>query len=120
MEEKIIKEMVLDNHQKVQLLDISREISVDAYLVAMVARMAVAVDRTLFSDKELSLIEFDDVTTKLGSHVLFEHTNQRNFIMAVNKDRVLQELVDIFADTMLPYLSKRSFPKKLILKRYGE
>jgi len=120
MREKIINDIVLENHQKVKILDISRKISVDGYLVAMVARMAVAVEKNLFSNEELSLISFDDIKEKLGSHVLFEYTNQRNFIMAANKDRVLHEIVNTFMENMIKYLSKASFPRKLILKRYHE
>ncbi|MBF0257838.1 MAG: hypothetical protein HQK62_03195 [Desulfamplus sp.] len=120
IEEKLIKEMELDNHQKIKILDISKKISIDGYLVAMVARMNVAVEQKLFSDNDLSLNDFDNIRKKLGTHVLFEYTNQRNFIMAKNKDEILQEIVDTFIDNMIEYLSKESFPKKLVLKRYRE
>lgn len=120
MKEKLIKEVKLENHHTVEILDISRKISVDAYLVAMVARMPVPVDKSLFSHEELSINPFDDIIKKLGTQVVFEYTNQRNFIMADNKDSVLQELVDTFLDNMAGYLSKESFPRKFILKKYRE
>ncbi|SLM29530.1 conserved hypothetical protein [Desulfamplus magnetovallimortis] len=120
MKEKFIKEMELDNRQSVKIFDISRKISVDAYLVAMVARINIAIDNELFTEEQLQNISFDDIINKLGSHVQFEYKKERNFIMAKDKDAVFQDLVDTFTDNMIEYLSKDSFPVKFILKKYAE
>ncbi len=118
--EKIIREIVLDNHQKLQILDKSRKISADAYLVAMEVRIDILIEKNLFSNRELESINFDEVSQKLGYYVRFEYKEKRNFIMAENKDRVLQELVDKFCENMIGYLSKDSFPYKFVLKKYRD
>jgi hypothetical protein len=57
---------------------------------------------------------------KLGDEVQFEHRVERNFIMAKDKDTILQHLVDTFTDNMISYLSKESFPGKFIVKQYND
>lgn len=118
--EKIIKEIELDNQQRVKIFDLSRKISVDAYLVSMAVKMEVAVDESLFSDAELAVTPFDEIVKTVGSHVVFEYTDERNFIMAENKDAVLNELVDKILENMIGYLSKESFPAKLVFKKYRD
>lgn len=118
--EKIIKEIELDNQQRVKIIDLSRKISADAYLVSMAVKMEVAVDESLFSDAELAVTPFDEIVKTVGSHVVFEYKDERNFIMAENKDAVLNELVDKILENMIGYLSKESFPAKLVLKKYRD
>lgn len=120
MDEIIIKEMELDNHQTVKLFDLSRKIGADAYLVAMAARMNVIMEKKLFTEDQMNGISFDEMVEKLGSNVQFEYKDERNFIMAQDKDSVLQNLVNTFMESMVQYLSMESFPGKLALKKYRE
>lgn len=115
-----IKEVVLDNHLTVRLLDHSRKISVDAYLVVLVAQMNVPVEKALLMETELATLPLEDVVAVLGDQVCFEHRVERNFIMAEDKDKVLDHLVNTFTENMVGYLSKTDFPGKFIAKKYKD
>ncbi len=119
-ETQLIKTMVLDNHLTVNLMDQSRKISEDAYLVVMVAQMDIPIEKSLLMDTTLAEVAFEKIVDKLGDKVQFEHRVERNFIMAKDKDTVLQHLVDTFTDNMISYLSKESFPGKFIVKQYND
>ena len=120
MEEKIIKKIELKNDQVVNIVDMSRKISEDAFIVKMAAYMDIQVDKNLFSESDLTKYNFDDILNKIGSHARFEHLVERNFIMSEDRDTVFDSLVDYFCKNILGYLSKPEFPGKLIIKKYRD
>ncbi len=120
MEEKIVKSMKLDNNQTLNILDLSRKIGEDAYQVLFSATMTVTVEESLFSKEDLKGRLFSDIKKSVGETVTFQYKTERNFIMDSEKNSVFKELADTFSKTILVYLSKEQFPRKLILKKYED
>ncbi|MCP4023733.1 MAG: hypothetical protein GY729_17950 [Desulfobacteraceae bacterium] len=120
MTQNIYKEMVLDNGLKLIISDLSRKIAEDAYVVVMNASAKIVVDKTLFSQKDLKEISFDDIANCLGDSVLYEYKAERNMILEHDKEKVFERLATVFFDNLGQYLSHPKFPKKFILKTYGD
>lgn len=116
----MVKTVKLENGQTLEIRDCSRKIGPDAYLVALEAKMDVAVEKSLFTDKELEKVPMDAITAKVGPSVAYEYREERNFIMDVDRESCFQELYDGFFKIQVPYLSKAVFPGKLVLKRFME
>jgi hypothetical protein len=120
MKEKLVKKIDLDNNQTLIILDASRMISEDAYVVRMKAKIEIPVEKDLFSEIELKEILFGDILDKIGKVTVYEHLSERNFIMAEDKDELFEKLMHDFFEGILKYLSKPEFPKKFILKQYKD
>ena len=120
IEEKIVKTLPLANDLTLELLDVSKKISEDAFQVNMTARVIIPITASLFPAETLIKNSLEDIINKVGTTATFEHKKERNFIMAPDKDEVFDHLVDTFMETLLPYVSKPYFPEKYILKVYRE
>ncbi|MCK5310780.1 MAG: hypothetical protein KAJ62_01645 [Desulfobacteraceae bacterium] len=119
MEEKVVKEVELENNQTLVISDASRKISQDAYLVMVKARIDIAVEKNLFSDDERKDF-FEDIVDKVGKVAVYEFVAERNFVMAKDKDKLFEKLSNDFFETLGKYISKPNFPKKFILKQYKD
>jgi len=119
-EEIIVKTIPLANDHTLELLDLSKKISDDAFQVNMTARLIIPVKETLFSPETLAEYSLEKIISKVGPTATFKHEKIRNFIMSPDKDTVFTHLVDTFMETLLPYVSKPSFAEKFILKMYRE
>ena len=86
----------------------------------MAANIEVAVVPGLFSSQTLKNTPFESILEKVGTPARFEKRAVRNFIMAAEKEAVFQQLVDIFNQTLVSYLSKPDFPAKLVMKLFRE
>ncbi len=120
MNDKIFKTIELENKQRLEICDESRKIGADAYVVIMKARIQIQVQKDLFGAQEISDIQFADMLDILGDDILYEYKNERNMIMASEKDQVFEALVETFLKNMVPYIAKSIFPGKMILKEYRE
>ena len=92
MEEKSIKSIPLANDLSLELLDLTRDISVDACQVTMVARLDIPVKASLFSEETLKEVSLEQILSKVGPITTFEHRKERNFIMAEDKNKVFAHL----------------------------
>jgi len=120
MENKIVKKIELDNNQTLVILDLSRKISEDAYVVIMKATMEIKIETQLFLDDTISDFKFEDILATLGDTATYEYKIERNFIMAKTKDEVFETLVKTFLDNLGQYVANSKFPGKLVLKEYKD
>ena len=116
----IYKKIEFENNQTLVLLDLSRKITLDAYVVIMKANIEIKIEKELFSDDLLSDFKFQDILAKLGDKVVYEYKIERNFIMAKDKELVFEALVKTFLDNLGQYVAKPNFPGKFILKEYKD
>lgn len=116
MEEQSVKTLDLDNGYKLEILDASRRIAEDTFLVTMVARLKVRVCESLFTQA----VDMDDMIAVLGEERTFEYRLEQNFIRDNEKDEMFGRMLDTFVGNTLPYLSKPGFPEKFIMKEYRE
>lgn len=120
MENMIYKRIELENNQTLVISDMSRKISVDAYVVIMKVTMGIKIEKKLFSDNTISDFKFNDMIATLGDTATYEYKIERNFIMADEKEKVFETLVKTFLDNLGQYVAKPTFPGKFVLKEYKD
>jgi len=116
----IVKKIDLENNQTLVILDLSRKISEDAYVVTMKVIMEIKIEKQLFLNDMISDFKFEDILSTLGDTAIYEYKIERNFIMAKAKDEVFETLVKTFLDNLGQYVAKPKFPGKFILKEYKD
>ena len=116
----IHKKIELENKQTLVILDLSRKITQDAYVVIMKANIEIKIEKELFSDDPMPDFKFQDILATLGDKVVYEYKIERNFIMAKDKEQVFDVLVKTFLDNLGQYVAKPEFPGKFILKKYKD
>lgn len=117
-EEKLLEIIGLDNGQRLEILDQSRLIGRETWLVVLKFRIKIEISKKIF-DKIPSVSE-DRIRKVLGPEVVYEVRHERNFIKEQHKDQVLNDLKDSFLKTNMKYLSHTDFSHKFILKKYNE
>jgi hypothetical protein len=66
MEKMTYKKIELENNHTLVLLDLSRKITQDAYVVIMKANIEIKIEKELFFDDHLPDFKFQDILAKLG------------------------------------------------------
>ena len=120
MEEKLIKNIDLENGLELKLYDASRKLAGDRWLVSLIARMEIPISDSLLKEDVSPLLNVDEVRKVLGEKLLFEQKREKIFIDERKKDEVLKEIQDFFLSCSLSYFSHSDFPKKYVLKEFNE
>lgn len=120
MENKCYKTVTLDNNYTLDIVDESKKIAEDAYVVRMTAKMDIPVEKGLFTTQAVSDDQFDEILKTLGTPILYEYKMERNMIMAKDKEETFENLVDTFFENMGQYIARPQFPEKLVLKEYRQ
>lgn len=120
MDERLIETIELENRLTLKLYDSSRKLAGDRWLVTLIARIDVPVDPALIEAQTLSDARENAVKKALGSHVLFEQQRDRIFIDASEKEDTLGEMIEMFKNSTLQYLSHQEFPRRFLLKKIKE
>jgi hypothetical protein len=115
-----IRKIELENRQTLEIFDLSRKISADAYVVIMKATMEIRVEPDLFDRELFAGLTIDEIRDTLGEKVTYEYRLERNFILNHEKDQVLASLVDTFLKNMGQYIAHPRFAPKLVLKQYKD
>ena len=120
MDQTLIKTITLKNKLTLNLYDESIKMIGDRWIVTLVARLKVAVDKTMIPIDRSSLPSKDEIKNILGKEVVFEQKSNRIFVDKNDKPKVLQELTDTFIENTLPYLSHADFPHRFLAKKIKE
>ncbi|MDM8522156.1 hypothetical protein QUF80_02190 [Desulfococcaceae bacterium HSG8] len=118
-EEKHIETITLENNLILKLYDGSRIVAGDRWVVKLIARTDIPVNRLFLNETDLN-VSPDEIKKALGENVIFKQERERNFIHEQEKDKVFKMLYDSFSDSSLSYLSHADFPKRFVLKKYQE
>jgi len=120
MEEVLIKTIDLENGLELKLLDASRKLAGDRWLVSLIARIEIPTSDLSLKEDGSPSINVDEVRKALGEKLLFEQEREKIFIDEKEKNKVMKEMQDSFLSTSLSYLSHSDFPTKYILKKFNE
>ncbi len=120
MEKRLYKTFDLDNGHILEIHDQSRKIGKDAWLVIMKAAIKIDIREELFESDPVSEFKLKDIIDTLGSQIVYEYKNERNFILDHEKDKVFETLVKTFMDNLGKYVAKKQFPGKFVLKTYKD
>jgi hypothetical protein len=120
MNEKLIKAISLKNGLQLKIYDASRNLAGDRWLVSLIARMEIPVTEVLKKNDPQTKENENDIKDKLGEYIVFEQKRERIFVDIAERESVFQGMCDMFLDSSLDYLSRDTFPKHYILKKYKE
>jgi len=120
MEEVLIKTIDLENGLELKLLDASRKLAGDRWLVALIARIEIPTGDSLLKEDASSSLNVDEVRKVLGEKLLFEQKREKIFIDEREKDEIMKGMQDSFLSSSLSYLSHSDFPQKYVLKEFNE
>lgn len=116
MEAISVRTLDLENGHQLEILDASRKVAADTFLVAMIARLKVAVRESLVSGG----VDLEDMVAVLGKERTFEYRLEHNFVPEKERETMFAKMLDTFVGNTLPYLSKPGFPEKFLLKEYRD
>ena len=117
--ETLVKTIVLENQQRLDIYDASVKIAGDRWQVTLVGRMEITI-KDLFPEDSASEPPAADIQLVLGDTVSYEIKKQRNFIGQAEKPVVFSNLLEALTQFAVPYLSRPAFPKRFVLKKYRE
>jgi hypothetical protein len=118
MEQKLVRTMELTNGLGLDFYDISRKLAGDRWYVGFIAQIDIALTDLLSSDQQLLDHSVDEVRAVLGETVSFQQKRDRHYIDEQDRDALLRELMDSFAETTLDYFSHPDFPGKYVLREF--
>jgi len=120
MEQRPISAHPLDNGLRLEILDESRQIAADRWVVRIRFKVAVPVADHYTAVPPDGIPPLPELIEQLGSITTFDVVKERNFISIDEKDAVAEGIVTTFLNDVAPYLGRSSFPGKFILKTYRE
>lgn len=118
MEEKSVETLSLNNGLKLQILDRSKIIAGDRWLVRLEAVVVIPLQEEYsgtLSEKEFSLLQ-----KTLGHELHYRFFREKHFVDQDRKDEVFQHFLETFKKDTLGYLHHPDFARRFVLSRYRE
>ena len=120
MDTNLIGTRELDNGLLLKMIDESRQIAADRWLVRVRFSVAVPVSAHYNTVPKAQAPSLADLVDALGDTGRYETLKERNFVSADEKDAVRDAIVAAYVNDAAPYLGRPSFPGKFLLKAYRE
>jgi hypothetical protein len=118
---EIIERQQLDNGMELILYDCSRMIAGDRWLVDIRCEACIPVNASYWEimahEEPRNHLAIREV---LGEKLVFSSSKKRNFVDAGEKETILQEMVQQVYDSILEYLNRPDFPKRLFKKQFRD
>ncbi|RLB99211.1 MAG: hypothetical protein DRH76_00465 [Deltaproteobacteria bacterium] len=115
----MIKNETLDDGIRLEVIDASRPLVGDRWLVAAVFRLVIPVDAVLPAGGSADPAP-EQVRGLIGDPVVFEKRLERTFIDADQREAILQDMVRRYLDGVRAYISRPAFARNYVLKQYAE
>ena len=117
-ENKIISAISLENDLLISFYDESRKIAGDRWQVILTARIQIVTDQVQFTQVDPE--KRSEIIQAVGRQVNYEKKLIRNFVGDKQKEETVKALYDSFMQIARPYLSRREFAERFILKTYAD
>jgi len=108
---------ILANGLELYLIDASRKLIGDRWMVRFMARVQVPVS-SKFLPEDLLPESVDDLRATLGDSVTYEYVSERNFIDVDEKDKVFTQEKTSFMENTYQYLNRSEFPVRFVISQY--
>ena len=112
----VVEYMTLENNLRLEILDASRPIAGDRWLVHLVARVTVPLSPEILQNVpngELLEREF-------GGAIEYVSEMKKHFVDKKDRDAVFKRFTDVVHNEKKPYLSHLKFAERLVLRRLAE
>lgn len=113
-----IRTIRLDNGLMLEIHDHSREVAGDRWLIKLIARIDIPVDRLAADAAEIEPDDINAIKASCGNYIRYEQKLERNFIDAKRKNAVLQELMTSYLNGVQGYLAHADFAQRCALREY--
>jgi hypothetical protein len=120
MSEKLFETITLDNNLDLEIWDLSRVIAGDMWLVSLEARLNVPIETEhleTLPDKEKIFAILKDT---FGREISYRYNQQKFFVDKNKKREVFRENLERLKESVLQYLSRPDFARKLVLSKCRE
>lgn len=117
MENNVIKKVQLENGLLLAVLDDSKKVAGDRWLVKLRAKVDIPVRDYLGDEPEQTV---QDILETLGPCITYEKCMERNFIDTRVKESLFNEFCEAILKNSARYLSTPKFPRQFIIKKYRE
>jgi hypothetical protein len=120
-QQKIIEEKQLENGMTVSIIDNSKPIAGDRFVVRIKCQAKIPVTASL-REKSLQKLKESkpEIINSMEKQLCFELLKERNFIGETELIQVKEEAIDQIKTNILDYINNPGFPEKLFLKEYGK
>ncbi len=120
MSEKLFETITLDNDLDLEIWDMSRVIAGDRWLVSLEARLNVPIKTEHLEnlpDKEKIFAVLKD---SFGWKISYRYNQEKFFVDKNKKQDVFRENLERLKKSVLRYLSRPDFAKKLVVSKFRE
>lgn len=111
-----LRTILLGNGLVLEIYDQSRKMAGDRWLVKLVAKINIPIERLSADSGELRPDDIRALQSSWGNYIRFEQKLERNFIDGKKKDAVLQDLMTSFLNSSQGYLSHPDFAQRFALR----
>jgi hypothetical protein len=119
MDTSLFRKIDLENGLELEIYDVSRKLAGDRWYVGFIARVEIPIS-FLAGHADAPELDIEKMKDVLGETVRFEQKRDRHYIDEKEKDIFLNDLIDDFLVSTLPYFSETDFAKKYALKVYKQ
>jgi len=112
----VVEYLALGNNLRLEILDASRPVAGDRWLVHLVARVAV----TLTPEILQKVPHGEMLEREFGGAVEYVAEMKRHFVDKKDRDAVFKEFVAVVHKEKMPYLSHPKFAERLVLTKLAE
>jgi hypothetical protein len=120
MPKKHMKKIELSDGIILDVWDLSRVVAGDRWFVRLEVSGDIPVEREYFDIVKDDEAAFEETQKVFGASIRYEYKRERIFIDKKVKDEVFQDLLTIFEESVLPYMSRSDFFKKFVVSKYKD
>ncbi len=119
-EKRMIEEIKLDNGLKVEFYDYSRKVAGDRWLIGLLVKIPMQVDRADFNAFEDADALYQKFLEENGPEISFQLQKERNFIDEREKAETFSALLSNLKKHALSYMGHKDFASNYKRKRIEE
>ena len=120
MKGKLLEKSTLNDGHQLRIIDTSRKLSDDRWMVSLLVEIEIPVVNSLFKQGKILTEDVNRIKRVIGKQVVFKKTIERFFVDQEQKAQVLDQLIANFKENILVYLNHPDFARKFVLKTYTE
>lgn len=117
MDISLLRKIDLECGLELEINNVSRKLAGDRWYVGFIACVEIPI--TFLADYADSHdVNIENMKDIMGESVRFEQKRDRHYIDEREKDALLNDLIDDFLASTLPYFSAKDFAEKYVLQAY--
>ncbi len=120
VKEKVVKKIDLHNGLELRILDHSRVLAGDRWLVSVEAKIEVPISSSYLDGVKDTEHILSVLKRGYGEKVCYSYVQEKHFVDQKEKDSVFQQFIENIKKNLLNYLSHPKLGQKILLAKYRE